>query len=94
MEGSTLLEDSQARRRCGFDLQRIGAETFVKACECHAELPSTNNRALELANLPELETPLLILALRQSAGRGRGENSWWSADGAWRSSAWSTLPDG
>lgn len=65
-----------------FDGQRIGAETFIKACESHAELASTNNRALELANLEALETPMLILAERQSKGRGRGENSWWSAEGA------------
>jgi BirA family biotin operon repressor/biotin-[acetyl-CoA-carboxylase] ligase len=37
---------------------------------------------LELAKLAELETPMLILALGQSAGRGRGENAWWSAEGA------------
>jgi BirA family biotin operon repressor/biotin-[acetyl-CoA-carboxylase] ligase len=66
----------------GFDAQRIGAETFVRSCECHAELPSTNDRALELAQHPELETPALILAERQSAGRGRGSNAWWSAEGA------------
>lgn len=65
-----------------FDVQRIGAETFVKATECHAQIASTNSRALELANLAELETPTLVLAQRQSAGRGRGENSWWSAEGA------------
>lgn len=69
-------------RKTGFDVQRIGAETFIKASECHAELASTNSRALELAELTELQTPMLIIAERQSAGRGRGENSWWSAEGA------------
>lgn len=65
-----------------FDLQRIGAETFAGTCESHAELPSTNDRALELARQSDVELPALILAERQSAGRGRGENSWWSTEGA------------
>ncbi len=66
----------------GFDVPRIGAETFVETCENHAELPSTNNRALELARQAELQTPALVLAERQSAGRGRGIHAWWSAEGA------------
>ncbi len=66
----------------GYDAQRIGAETFVGTLEIHEDLPSTNDRALELADRPDLELPALILAERQTAGRGRGENSWWSADGA------------
>lgn len=68
--------------KAGFDLQRIGAETFVGTCENHAELPSTNDRALELARQSAVQLPALVLAERQSAGRGRGENSWWSAEGA------------
>jgi drug/metabolite transporter, DME family len=71
-----------ASDRAGFETQRIAAETFVRSCECHAELPSTNDRALELAHQAELQTPALVLTERQTAGRGRGINSWWSADGA------------
>jgi BirA family transcriptional regulator, biotin operon repressor / biotin---[acetyl-CoA-carboxylase] ligase len=63
------------------DPQRIERETFVAQAEVHAELPSTNDRALRLAAAsPEL--PRLIVALRQTLGRGRGANRWWSTDGA------------
>ncbi|MCA9068582.1 MAG: biotin--[acetyl-CoA-carboxylase] ligase, partial [Planctomycetaceae bacterium] len=64
------------------DLQRLGAQPFMAPCECHAELPSTNDRALELARQTDLELPALVLTERQSAGRGRGENAWWSTEGA------------
>lgn len=63
------------------DPHDIERETFVAQAEVHVELPSTNDRALRLAarasNLPHL-----IVALRQTLGRGRGANRWWSADGA------------
>ncbi len=64
------------------EAQRIGTETFIGTLEIHDELPSTNNRALELAERQDLELPALIVADRQTAGRGRGENAWWSAEGA------------
>ena len=35
-----------------------------------------------LARLDEAQLPLLVLTERQTAGRGRGANRWWSADGA------------
>ncbi len=77
-----LADEDAETDRPVFDAQRIGAETFIGTCECHAELPSTSDRALELADRPELHTPALVAAERQSAGRGRGINSWWSAKGA------------
>jgi BirA family biotin operon repressor/biotin-[acetyl-CoA-carboxylase] ligase len=43
---------------------------------------STNDLALELAADPRLPVPALVLAARQTAGRGRGGNRWWSAPGA------------
>lgn len=59
----------------------IERETFVAAAEVHAELPSTNDRALRIA--PDAAPlPRLIVALRQTHGRGRGANRWWAADGA------------
>ncbi len=64
-----------------FDPAHIRRHTFVRTVEIHAELPSTNDRALELAGREEV-LPSLIVALRQTAGRGRGVNRWWAADGA------------
>jgi len=50
--------------------------------EWHEELDSTNTRAMSLAGQEGIVLPLLIGATRQTAGRGRGQNVWWSADGA------------
>jgi BirA family transcriptional regulator, biotin operon repressor / biotin---[acetyl-CoA-carboxylase] ligase len=63
-------------------LQRIQDETFVDAVELHEALPSTNSRALELVTQGMLGRRCsLILAEQQTAGRGRGANRWWSAEG-------------
>ncbi len=64
------------------DLSRLYETGCVARIDHHAELGSTSDRALELAAEDELELPLLVLAERQNAGRGRGSNHWWSADGA------------
>ncbi len=64
------------------DLHRIERETFLRRVEWHDEFDSTNSRAMALANEDGIKVPLLIGATRQTAGRGRGQNSWWSADGA------------
>lgn len=64
------------------DLSRIERETFVARVEYHATLSSTNDRAVQLC-LRGLEVPvMLVLAERQTAGRGRGENTWWSTEGS------------
>lgn len=65
-----------------FDLDRMRAETFVDEIEFRTELPSTNDLALKLARNDSTRLPLLVLAKRQTCGRGRGANRWWSADGA------------
>jgi BirA family biotin operon repressor/biotin-[acetyl-CoA-carboxylase] ligase len=65
-----------------FDLDRIRSSGLVREVEFHAEIDSTNDRATEQARLPQLDCPYLVLAARQSAGRGRGSNRWWSAPGA------------
>jgi len=65
------------------DLDRIVAETFVEHTDYHPKLESTNDRALQLAREDaELHAATLVLADRQTAGRGRGENRWWSSAGA------------
>lgn len=63
------------------NLHQLVSETFVRHVEHHQEIASTNSQAIELAG-GDRTTPLLVIADRQTAGRGRGENRWWSADGA------------
>src|SRR5688572_15119912 len=64
------------------DVKRILAETSARHVESHEELGSTNDRARELAADESLETPLLVIAERQTAGRGRGANRWWAGTGS------------
>lgn len=64
------------------DAAQICAATFVRHAEIRDELGSTNDRAAELASSSQLQLPALIVARQQTAGRGRGEHSWWSTDGA------------
>ena len=65
-----------------FDLSRLQTSPLVAVLEHHEQLGSTSDRALELARQEELELPLIVLAERQTGGRGRGSNSWWGAEGA------------
>jgi BirA family biotin operon repressor/biotin-[acetyl-CoA-carboxylase] ligase len=55
---------------------------MIATLERHAELDSTNNRAAVLAEERGARLPALIVAERQTSGRGRGENRWWSSAGA------------
>jgi BirA family biotin operon repressor/biotin-[acetyl-CoA-carboxylase] ligase len=63
-------------------LDLIRDASFVQHVEWHDTIASTNDRGNELARNADLETPLLILAGRQTAGRGRGSNRWWSGAGS------------
>jgi len=66
-----------------FDCAQVCCQTAVQRVELRDELPSTNDLALELALVaPAAELPLLVLAVRQTAGRGRGDHRWWAAEGA------------
>lgn len=63
-------------------LDRIVAETFIGQIDYNQELSSTNNRGLELAReQSEIPIATLVLTERQTAGRGRGKNRWWSGEG-------------
>ena len=62
--------------------ERIERETFVARVESHVEVASTNDLAMQRVADTNLRRPLLIHAQRQTAGRGRGDNRWWSGDGA------------
>lgn len=64
------------------DLARIERETFIHRVEFFPELASTNDYALRQNDPASLRAPRLILAERQTSGRGRGSNRWWSAEGA------------
>jgi BirA family biotin operon repressor/biotin-[acetyl-CoA-carboxylase] ligase len=64
------------------DGKQLRANNFVRHVEIHDSLDSTNDRAAMLAHSAEIEMPALLVARRQTAGRGRGLNTWWSADGA------------
>jgi BirA family biotin operon repressor/biotin-[acetyl-CoA-carboxylase] ligase len=56
--------------------------TFVRRAEHFESLPSTNDRALEIAaTIPASSVPLLIIAEHQTAGRGRGRNQWFAREG-------------
>jgi BirA family transcriptional regulator, biotin operon repressor / biotin---[acetyl-CoA-carboxylase] ligase len=66
-----------------FDLLRIQSQTTVRRVEYHASLTSTNDLALQLLRDEQAgELPVLVLAERQTAGRGRGDHRWWSSQGA------------
>ncbi|MFH5803764.1 biotin--[acetyl-CoA-carboxylase] ligase [Alienimonas sp. DA493] len=60
---------------------RLRSETFIRVVELHAELGSTNDRALELAADADLALPALVVAGRQTGGRGRGANRWTAPPG-------------
>jgi BirA family biotin operon repressor/biotin-[acetyl-CoA-carboxylase] ligase len=64
------------------DIDCVLAETFVARAEHHATLTSTNDRASWCATEAPGELPLLIVADRQTAGRGRGANRWWTGHGS------------
>jgi BirA family biotin operon repressor/biotin-[acetyl-CoA-carboxylase] ligase len=64
------------------DAHVIRAATFVRDIEIHDTLGSTNQRALQLAGEVEIDLPALVVARLQTAGKGRGRNTWWAADGA------------
>ncbi|MFC1597432.1 biotin--[acetyl-CoA-carboxylase] ligase [Planctomycetota bacterium] len=57
-------------------------QTFVARVEHHATLGSTNDRARECAAEGLGPLPLLIVADEQTAGRGRGDNRWWTGRGS------------
>lgn len=65
-----------------FNLPRLVASNLIAQLDHHEQLGSTSDRALELAATTNVQFPLLVLADRQNAGRGRGTNRWFSDSGA------------
>lgn len=64
------------------DSDAIRTATFIRHVEVYETLGSTNDRAAELACDSNIKLPALVVTRHQTAGRGRGQNKWWSADGA------------
>ena len=64
------------------ETSRLLAESKLCHAEWLDEVDSTNTRALAVANDLSKDTPFLIGADRQTAGRGRGSNKWWGAEGS------------
>jgi BirA family biotin operon repressor/biotin-[acetyl-CoA-carboxylase] ligase len=74
---STILPDPNR-----FDLARIAASWLVASLDYQTSLPSTQDRAIELAKEEDLKTPAVVLTSQQTTGRGRGGKAWWAGDGA------------
>ncbi len=55
---------------------------WLKSCRHFAEIDSTNSVARRMGTeQPELQLPALLVADRQTQGRGRGGHVWWSPNG-------------
>ncbi|MCS7238525.1 MAG: biotin--[acetyl-CoA-carboxylase] ligase [Thermoguttaceae bacterium] len=71
---------------CSVRDEYLGRPTLIRNVEHHDELDSTNSHALRLIKIEPLElgsrVPLLILADRQTAGRGRDGRTWWTGPGS------------
>jgi BirA family biotin operon repressor/biotin-[acetyl-CoA-carboxylase] ligase len=65
----------------GFDLARLRRGLKPFRLHWFSRVRSTNDYAATLRRRGELFAPAVVLAGRQTAGRGRGENVWWSASG-------------
>lgn len=55
---------------------------FIRTLVRREQVPSTSDLARELVRVDNPALPLLVLADRQSRGRGRGSNAWWSGPGS------------
>ena len=65
------------------DLDQLENSPYIAGLEFHAEIDSTQTRARALASgLATDRLPYLVLADRQTAGRGRGDNRWWTGAGS------------
>jgi BirA family biotin operon repressor/biotin-[acetyl-CoA-carboxylase] ligase len=55
---------------------------FARTLVERGTIASTNDLARELVIAGEVALPLVVWAKRQTAGRGRGQNAWWSDEGS------------
>lgn len=64
-----------------FDLSALRDRLAPFRLHWYPTLSSTSDMAAELRRRGELFAPAVVLAGEQTAGRGRGHNSWWSSAG-------------
>jgi BirA family biotin operon repressor/biotin-[acetyl-CoA-carboxylase] ligase len=64
------------------DIARLMASGLAARVEHYEELSSTQDRARQCAGESDCLLPLLVVADRQLAGRGRQGNSWWTGTGS------------
>src|ERR1700724_1553940 len=55
---------------------------FVRTLIERDEIDSTSDLARTLLESPSIELPLAVRTRRQTRGRGRGDNAWWSDEGS------------
>ncbi len=81
---SNLLEppfDSMSRISA-VELRQVRQSGGLRTVEHFVDLGSTNDRARRLLAIDGIELPALVVTDHQTAGRGRGPNSWWATRGA------------
>ena len=65
------------------DLNQLLDTTFLKSVQHFSQTDSTNEQAIKMLSKQGMpETPCLVYAESQTAGRGRGSNYWWSRAGS------------
>ncbi len=73
------MESDRPFRQAFAEIKQQG---WIASCEHFDEMDSTNDYLKRLiAQGTASELPLLAVANRQTAGRGRGSNAWWSPEG-------------
>lgn len=65
-----------------YNLSRLGDEIKPLRLRWLPRLRSTNDYAAFLRKRGQLFAPAMVLTGRQTAGRGRGSNTWWSGPGS------------
>jgi BirA family biotin operon repressor/biotin-[acetyl-CoA-carboxylase] ligase len=78
------MPEAGATRRAGRDAARVArlraALAPMRVC-AYARLRSTQQKAIEELDAGRLAAPAVLVAARQTAGRGRRANRWWSDAG-------------
>jgi BirA family biotin operon repressor/biotin-[acetyl-CoA-carboxylase] ligase len=64
------------------DASHLISATWIDAVEHRLELDSTQDLARSAAEVLPWDRSLLVVADRQTAGRGRGTNRWWTGEGS------------
>src|SRR5437762_7116797 len=85
-DASTVISPSprpspKGRGGNAFNLDLLRAQLRPFRLCWYPRLGSTNTQAAKLRRERKLFAPAIVLTGRQIAGRGRGNNSWWSAPG-------------